>query len=151
MKTSIGHSCGHQTTANLTGTDVHGERGRTAAWLATQPCPACARAVRDQDRQEQARAAAATAAEQGWPPLTGSPKQVSWAEQIRAEAISTMGERLAGRTDQDKAQAAHGYWTAVAVRQTEAAWWIDNRDRAIRAVNSSLTTAELATLKELTD
>lgn len=38
----------------------------------------------DQERREAAEQAAGQAEEQGWPALTGSPKQIRWAEQIRA-------------------------------------------------------------------
>ncbi|MFF2226899.1 hypothetical protein ACFVV7_26695 [Streptomyces globisporus] len=149
MKWLIGHVCGHRVTANIGGTDVRGERERTAAWLAEQPCPGCRRDARDHGRAEEAEAAAAAARERGWPPLAGSVKQVAWAERIRSAAITAMGGRITARVGEERGRAAVESWTAVALRQTEAAWWIDNRDVAVRAVNSTLTTAELDRLKGL--
>ncbi|MDW4912628.1 hypothetical protein [Streptomyces californicus] len=149
MKLPIDHVCGHRATADIGGTDVRGERARTAAWLAEQPCPECRRDARERGRAEEAEAAAATARERGWPSLSGSVKQVAWAETIRAAAITAMGERITARVGEERGRAAVESWTAVALRQTEAAWWIDNRDVAVRAVNSTLTTAELDELKGL--
>ncbi|MFB7435254.1 hypothetical protein ACFCZ5_28375 [Streptomyces microflavus] len=149
MKVEIGHVCGHRVTADIVGTDVRGERGRTAAWLAEQPCPECRRDARERKRAEETEAAAAKARGCGWPPLAGTEKQVAWAERIRAEAITAMEGRITARVGEERGRAAVASWTAVALRQTEAAWWIDNRDVAVRAVNSTLTPTELDELKGL--
>ncbi|MFD3970374.1 hypothetical protein [Streptomyces cyaneofuscatus] len=136
-------------TADIGGTDVRGERARTAAWLAEQPCPECRRETRKRRRGEEAEAAAAAARECGWPPLSGSVKQVAWAERVRAEAITSMQGRITARVGEECGRAAAEAWTAVALRQTEAAWWIDNRDVAVRAVNGTLAPAEMDELKGL--
>ncbi|MFF5265469.1 hypothetical protein ACFY4C_41880 [Actinomadura viridis] len=142
MKVRIEHLCGHTATADITGPNTHDQRDRKADSLASQPCPDCSRAERDAARQQQAKAAAATATEHGWPPLTGSEKQVAWAEQLRAAAIAEMGERLTARLDPDTAQRAHDCWTDAALRRTDASWWIDHRDRPLASVTSLVLTAE---------
>lgn len=61
-------------------------------------CPEC------QARTDQA---AEQAAEMGLPALVGTPKQVAWAETIRAHYIETGGEAFLG--------------------ENSAKWWIENR------------------------
>ncbi|MGW3197157.1 hypothetical protein ACWDBD_21715 [Streptomyces sp. NPDC001118] len=151
MKTAIEHVCGHIHTADLLGTNAHGERDRKAEWLATQLCPACARTQRDEDHQRQAEEAAHTAAANDWPTLTGSEKQISWADQIRVAAIEEMTKRLHSRLTADVAEKALAYWTRAALRQTDAAWWIDNRARILPSINSlTLTADERAALSQMT-
>lgn len=42
-KYEIEHTCGCVETVNICGTNVHGERERKAAWLASKPCYKCQR------------------------------------------------------------------------------------------------------------
>lgn len=151
MKTVIEHSCGHTHTADLLGTNSHGERDRKAEWLATQLCPDCARTQRDETHRQQAEDATRVATENGWPALTGSEKQIAWAEQIRVDAVADMENRLTKRLDADVTEKALTYWTSAALRQTDAAWWIDNRLRILPSINSlTLTADERATLSQMT-
>lgn len=41
MQYTILHACGHRAMSQIYGTNVHGERERKAAWLASKPCTAC--------------------------------------------------------------------------------------------------------------
>lgn len=151
MKAEIEHACGHVTTVNLAGTNVHGERGRTAQWLATQNCPTCARQERKQQREDANAEAAATSAERGWPDLVGTPKQRAWATTVRADAVQAMHDRLTARCTPEVAEQSLQMWTAAALRQLDASWWIDHRDRILASVNSLvLTPEELAELRETT-
>jgi len=114
MKTEITHTCGCKVTHDIVGTDVHGERGRKAAWLADQPCMRCKRA------QE---AAAATVATDDMIALTGSDKQVAWATTIRADARKSVNAILDGKPLSAAQQAAvDALWA-----QADAGWWIDRR------------------------
>lgn len=61
--------------------------------------------------------------QQHLPPLSGSAKQVAWAQTIRDQAVVKLGDRL-----QDPAVLA-----ALAGR-TEAGWWIDHRGNPAREV-----------------
>lgn len=79
MQTNITHSCGHRTTVQLYGTNSHGERDRKAAWLATVPCPACAKVERGEERAELNKQTAQDAAANDWPTLTGTERQIPWA------------------------------------------------------------------------
>lgn len=105
-------SCGHQVRFGwgraeaLTAKQI-GER-RAAARQRT--CWECYKA-------HQAAQALDIAVHYGFPPLVGTPKQVAWAESIRAQAAMRM---LAdGGTEADLSGIAH---------QTRAKWWIEHRD-----------------------
>ena len=80
---NIHHTCGHEETVQIYGTNVHGERQRKAEWLESKPCRDCERkAMRDENL--------AGAAE-----LEGSEKQVNWANDLRAKAIGDIKAKLA--------------------------------------------------------
>ncbi|PKU96227.1 hypothetical protein [Bifidobacterium pseudolongum] len=80
---NIHHTCGHEETVQIYGTNVHGERTSKAEWLESKPCRDCERkAMRDENL--------AGAAE-----LEGSEKQVSWANDLRAKAIGDIKAKLA--------------------------------------------------------
>ena len=81
MKYEIEHACGHIHTYHLYGSGK--ERASREQWLASQDCPDCKR-----ERENQRSAAAAK--EAGRPELTGSEKQVAWANTIREKAIDAI-------------------------------------------------------------
>lgn len=104
--------CGHESEVQLFG--PHAARKRRIEWLREHgECQACRRAAQD--------AAAAEAAERlgELPALVGSPKQIAWAEKIRAL-------RLVEAKAEAKAANAEDRFAALAAK-TSAAWWIDNR------------------------
>lgn len=80
---NIHHTCGHEETAQIYGTNVHGERQRKAEWLESKPCRDCERKAM---REENLTGAAE---------LTGSDKQVDWANDLRAKAIGDIKAKLA--------------------------------------------------------
>lgn len=83
-KYEITHCCGHVRTYNLFGkTD---DRNRKIEWLESQPCPDC-------KREEQNAEAAKKAAAENRPVLTGSEKQVAWANTLREEVISEISAK----------------------------------------------------------
>jgi hypothetical protein len=57
------------------------------------------------------------------PPLSGTAKQIAWAQTIREQAVVKLGDRL-----QDPAV------LAALVGRTEAGWWIDHRGNPAREV-----------------
>lgn len=85
---NIRHTCGHEETVQIYGTNVHGERTRKAEWLKAEwleskPCRDCERkAMRDENLTGAAE-------------LTGSDKQVNWANDLRAKAIGDIKAKLA--------------------------------------------------------
>lgn len=93
------------------------------AWVASHGpwmCPGCYKEhARAEERRKNEEAIAATGAT--LPPLTGSEKQVAWAEDIRANAIATAVKSL--KDDVDKAAII----ADLCAGKTEAKWWIDAR------------------------
>lgn len=125
-KYEIERSCGCVETVDVYGTNVHGERDRKIAWLGSLPCREC-----------EARASAEKAEEDELRELSGSPKQVAWALDIRNEmiaALETGSERAIARragsiTEEQaaeaRAKAAKALGSIEAVDKAE--WFIDNR------------------------
>ncbi len=138
------HICGHDAELQLYGPGK--ERERRLRWLATVPCMDCKRAAEQAARAEASVAAAAQAEIAGLPNLTGSEKQVAWAETIRRDRLAQLDKVLdalrqpasrlteAGRAD---LFAALDRLAGEYRGQAEARWWIDHR-------GMSLTTTDLA-------
>ena len=85
-KETIHHSCGHTSIANIVG-NVN-TRKRRAIWMGEKPCPDCERASFDAARKAESEASAKANADAGLPALEGTPKQIAWAESIRASALA---------------------------------------------------------------
>lgn len=84
---------------------------------------------KEKARQEENQKAATANAESGLPSLTGTEKQIAWAETIRKQKIATLDEEmsrreLTDRIDKDRFYVAVGNLKS----KTSARWWIDNRD-----------------------
>lgn len=157
---SVTHTCGHEHTHHLTGPQ------RNRQWrqeqLAEQPCPACEDALREAARAKQNAASAAAAKAAGLPSLTGTEKQIAWAETIRggrvreAHAVLVAAEQLDAElatgadpanlslvgaiADKcDEVQPGNSIAPVLraylgAIEKTEAKWWIDNRDTSLRSL-----------------
>lgn len=128
-KYDIKYACGCERTVNLFGKNA--DRERKIAWLETQICPQCA-------AKAAAEAAKAEADANGLPELEGTPKQVAWALDIRAEWSAKVLKMLAmePKTNEERLlqQAA-----AEVLNNTSAKFWIENRernnlDKAVKAV-----------------
>ena len=119
---TITRRCGHTETIQLYGSNTHGQHERRAAREAERLCTPCYRA----QRAEQAQQAAAAL---DLPEITtGSPRQITWATQLRARAVQALGEH-----------AATAPVRAVLQDHTDAHWWITHRHDLPEAI---LTEAE---------
>ena len=131
-KYTIDHTCGHQGIHDITGPER--ERPARRSRTPERECPDCQNATR-------ARTNAASAqdnSEAGMPPLTGSEKQVAWAESIRAdicwrteEWIAEMVEK-AGKAGTPQSELEQGEARRRSLYQkiramNQASWWIDHR------------------------
>ena len=116
-KYTINYSCGHSEEITLFGTVD--ERLRRVAWLESRPCPEC---------QHKAASAIAkqTSITYELPELTGSEKQIAWAEVIRSKAFQAL-HCLMPYADSDKSKEWMDGWRSQMTAKTEAAWWIDHR------------------------
>jgi DNA invertase Pin-like site-specific DNA recombinase len=82
------------------------------------------------------------------PQLAGSPKQIAWADKIRAGLDAVLDANLA-RYDNDIADGFRQVLHAVAARQTTARWWIDNREYIWLGLREGRTDADQAEIKRL--
>lgn len=142
-KYDVTFSCGHTETVNLIGKIK--DRERKIEWFENQGlCSACWEAERKRQFEEQNRKAAEEAKEYGLPELTGTEKQVAWANTLRqnwiAEAekwIQHSEERLERKRFKENPEEAEklkkaitGMRAAMEARllaETSARFWIDNR------------------------
>lgn len=144
MQWTVKHACGHVVTHQIYGGTRAGKE--RSAWLATQPCLQC-------KRDAELNAALNANAAAGLPALTGSERQVAWAEKIRHELIPAVERQILGsleelarvKTTTPADQAIYDACIAAARaavtaeldalrRRAEARWWIDHRDDAYALV-----------------
>lgn len=110
-KYTITHACGHTEEVSLFG--KHSERERKIAYLESIDCRACWDAAQ-----------AAQAKEAGLPDLTGSPKQIAWANGIRNRILAEAAHCIETHPDWPDVDK----WLAELKKETSARWWIDHRD-----------------------
>ena len=121
-KYTITYKCGHTAEVNLYGKLA--DREAKIAWYKTIDCPEC-----------RAKAAANDAKDNGLAELTGSPKQVSWASDIRTEKL-TDAEKFAPKVTKNKDM----FISAIdkMKNETSASWWIDRRNATIMDILKEL-------------
>lgn len=128
-KYDITRSCGHTETINIGG--KVSERDRQAEYEAGKLCYECYKAKQAEQRAAESKAAAEAAQSSGLPALTGSEKQVAWAETIRAAAAQSLGAlrpmlAAAPEANRKTADIAIGIIDATLAR-TSAHDWIESR------------------------
>lgn len=115
------------------------DRQRKADWIADNvPCDACKRKRYDAlqlQRAAESKQAAVQAQAAGLVALTGSDKQVAWAESIRARALEIirpalqkMADKISAGTADDAVQSGATILSEWVANPT-AKWWIDNRNK----------------------
>lgn len=122
--TRINAICGHSHQVQLYGPNAG--RESKAAWLEGRECPECYSARTAAERA--AATEAAKAANADLPALIGSPKQIAWAETIRAEKVAQLrflAERLAAAPADAPGMDVARKIIAERLGRTEAKWWID--------------------------
>ncbi|MCP3871609.1 MAG: hypothetical protein GY699_00420 [Desulfobacteraceae bacterium] len=82
-------------------------------------------------------------AEIGFPELNGTPKRISWAEKIRAELINKVDflkKSLVFNDDKEKeiSDMAFNLFLQEWQKETDAKWWIDNRNKNVRAISDRI-------------
>jgi hypothetical protein len=137
----IRYACGHSDRLTLTGNAS--SRKWQASKEAERQCTACWANAVAEDRATEAAAAAALAVEQQLPALTGSDKQVAWAETLRKNLLARADQELEtaqaqlAKLEADDPRGVHGrraelVTTLIGIISalqgvTAARWWIDNR------------------------
>lgn len=147
-KYEITYSCGCSGEVTLFGPMT--ERNRKIEWYEKQAlCPDC----REESLQKEREAATAEAAsfthQHGLPELTGSKKQVAWAEVIRQKSIEDLVPDVVGPegnigdmfqklqnalTDDNKGGAE---FLLGLIREPSAKWWIDHRGQSLSFITRS--------------
>lgn len=147
-KYDVTHSCGHTVEISLYG--KHTERDRRLAYEAARKCAACHSASVAAARASESSKAAEAAKAADLPSLVGSPKQIAWAETIRAEKLHGLRElQVLVRDYPVPAPAA----TITALdtlatkltTETSSRYWIEHRDCSAR----DLLRAQLETIAEI--
>lgn len=114
-KYTITYRCGHTAEVQLYG--KYEDREKKIAYYKTIDCPEC-----------RAKAAAKDAQDKGYAELTGSAKQVSWANDIRTKMMAS-AEALAAKVTRNREMFDKAIETMK--NETSASWWIDRRDDTI--------------------
>lgn len=117
MKYTIKHTCGCESTQALFGPNK--SRESKIAYLESTLCLDCYKA-------EQAKIADEVSSNANLVALTGSEKQVAWANTIRANALSSLADQFTA-TGMD-AEKANAIASDIINIVSDAKWYIDNRD-----------------------
>ena len=145
-KYTITRRCGHDEVHNIGGPVE--ERDGKAEWLESGLCRRCWAKEQAEARQAANVIAAAANKCNGLPALSGSTKQVEWAETIRAEKLKEIDTHYAqmlekwasmdlttSQTEQiERGKVMFAAGLAALKSQTRAAWWIDNKGRPGRLI-----------------
>lgn len=130
---TITFSCGHTGEVNLIGKGE--ERERRIQYLETSgDCPECYKKRIEANRAAQDAAAKQAAIEQELPALTGTEKQIAWAETLRQKMLASLEEMLEEERQHHfgfKQEALDNPVFMQAVdsiyHESAAKWWIDHR------------------------
>lgn len=131
-KYTVTHICGHTKIHQIYGTNSNGERDHKIEWLKGCLCDECYKAEQAAKRAEANAKNAEKNAEAGLPALTGTEKQVAWAETIRASQAEELNKLLKKIEENARANpkaAEIGKMIIAEVLQRSAATdWIDSRN-----------------------
>lgn len=129
------YSCGHEGTVNIIGPmkDREWKIERRFSGL----CPECYKKKMEEERKKENEKALKLSKEMEFPDLTGTPKQVAWANTLRMKILSRFYEYVEDVKKEEryfeidgehvKAQKIIEDIEDVLVSKTEAKFWIDNR------------------------
>lgn len=115
MRYHIVYKCGHEENVNLNGRQ---NSQSYADWLAAGVCKECYQAQKLADRK-------AYNAAEGLPELTGTERQVAWADKIRYELYREI-KNILNVYYEDEGKEELLNWLKG---QAEAKFWIDNKDK----------------------
>ena len=140
MKYDVTYACGHEGEVELFGPSrVRQQKIRSIEKY--ELCPECAA----KKRAEDAAKAAAENAANDLPALTGSEKQIAWAEQIRAQAVKAITEyadrqRTAPNAPENAIRALE-IATQEIFANTSASFYINNRNDMLTVFNRACSEA----------
>ena len=121
----VTYSCGHCGKVNITGPIK--DRDLKCEWMSSYLCLECFK-KKKKEGMEQEKMAAGKSAELKLPALTGTEKQVAWANTLRIKVIDKYKSRFAEEMPDSGAELT-GAMCYILKDRTDANFWIDNRDR----------------------
>ena len=113
MKREITHSCGHKEQHYVTGYWIC-DQDRDAARLARRRCTICVAEAKQTAAAKVRAAARERIGAVELRPLTGSPRQVAWAETMRLQQLAALHQAVPDAVSR-------------AASLDDARWWIDHR------------------------
>ena len=122
MKYDVTYTCGHVATIQLYGKTAERE-SRIKYLEGNCVCPECYKAKMEAKREAENEKAAEAAVQRGLCELSGSPKQIAWANTIREKWFAAAEDEM--DTAHPDAKAILSYAGQIA----ESRWWIDNRGK----------------------
>jgi len=126
-KYTVTRSCGHEETVALVGKTKDRE-WRLENVEASKLCYECYQEDLKRCHEEANREAAEVAKDNNYPALTGTEKQIPWAETIRIELLGRMEEIIHNkRYGVDDASLLQSAIEHIKETKTTAHWWIDHR------------------------
>lgn len=140
------YSCEHEGRVNIVGPTK--DRERKAEWHFSGLCPECYKKKQEEERKSANKEAAEKSAEMELPELSGTEKQVAWANTLRIKAIDSINARCA---KMEAALKEKGLSTIPGEKigmkevydsvqhfiksHTDARYWIDTRDEGTNLKN----------------
>lgn len=119
---TIKHTCGHVAHHNICGTNVNGQRDNKVKYLESKICQDCDRAKKLEEAKQ---------ANADLPQLTGTVKQIAWAEQIRAAAVKSLTDikDIVVANYDNSPENADKLIKVIdeTLSKTESTFWINNR------------------------
>lgn len=136
------YSCGHEGRVDIGGPTK--DRQRKADWKFSGLCPECYKKHLEEEKERQNQEAAEKSAEMELPELTGTEKQIAWANTIRVKKVSTVNaviEKISKEMEKRGVDVIPGKNVGIkeiseavdyfVCGHTDAKWWIEHRDDAV--------------------
>lgn len=121
------YSCGHEGLLYVSGKSA--DKQEKIEWAERDGiCPACYAKMKHEEREE---ARKEEAQKNGFPELSGSEKQINWANEIRSRFFRDLTNAIQGVKINDKIQAQIDESMEMFRNVNEARFWIDNRENAV--------------------
>lgn len=125
MKYDVTYTCGHVATIQLYGKTAERE-SRIKYLEGNCVCPECYKAQKDAERKAENEKSAEAAKARGMQELSGSPKQVAWANTIREKVMEYIDKTM--NLEDERVKNLIQYINTNADTKS-ASWWIDRRGR----------------------
>lgn len=135
-------SCGHEGRVNIIGSIKEREWKKENAF--SKMCPECYEKYLQQERERKQLEAEEKAKEMELPDITGTPKQVAWANTLRQEFIDKVNkidenelkkyERLSGELHGLKESEVKCIIDYMLLNKIDAKYWIENRGKVIQLI-----------------